>query len=177
MGDPSTNKGAEVTPVVSRGAGVPVGPTLVYRPRLALRLIAPALALIGMALVATGSLLGLAVIVVGAIDGLVWLPRVELDSRRLRYRGIREVVEMPLDREIELRLRRVPFGPPRPPHRAYRIGRFASTPIRLRITSGADQVQLTIAYWEHWPGLVRALLTMPTVTTDSRTRGRLDRYG
>lgn len=177
MGDPSTANGAEVTPVGSRDTGVSGGPTLVFRPRLALRLTGPVLALIGMSVVATGSLLGVVLVALSGVVFLNWIPRVELDARRLRYRGIRAVVEIRLDREIELRLRRVSYGPPRPPHRVYRAGRFASAPIRLRVTAGEDRVQLTIAWWDGWPALVRALLTVPTVSTDSRTRGRLDRYG
>ncbi len=177
MGDPSTANGAEVTPVASRDTGVPGGPTLVFRPRLALRLTGPVLVLIGIAVVSTGSLLGIALIGLGGVTLLNWLPRVELDARRVRYRGIRAVVEIRLDREIELRLRRVSYGPPRPPHRVYRAGRFASAPIRLRVTADDDRIQLTIAWWDGWPALVRALLTVPSVSTDNRSRGRLDRYG
>ena len=72
---------------------------------------------------------------------------------------------------------RVPFGPPRPPHRSYRVGRFSTTPIRLRIVGDDEMIQLTTVVWDSWPALVRVLLTLPDVQSDSRTRGRLDRYG
>ena len=71
----------------------------------------------------------------------------------------------------------MPFGPPRPPHRSYRIGRFSTTPIRLRIIGDDEMIQLTAALWANWPALVRVVLTLPGVESDSRTRGRLDRYG
>jgi hypothetical protein len=77
----------------------------------------------------------------------------------------------------EIRLRRVPFGPPRPPHRSYRIGPFSTTPIRLRIIGDEDMIQLTAVVWANWPTLVRVLLTVPGVQSDTRTRSRLDRYG
>ena len=37
--------------------------------------------------------------------------------------------------------------------------------------------QITVVFWDRWPGLVRYLLSIPTISSDSRTRGRLDRYG
>ena len=93
-------------------------------------------------------------------------------------RGITSTTVIPIRRVREVRLRRVPFGPPRPPHRSYRIGRFSTTPIRLRIIGDEDEmIQLTAALWADWPALVRVCLTVPGVQSDSRTRGRLDRYG
>lgn len=37
--------------------------------------------------------------------------------------------------------------------------------------------QITVVYWGGWAGLVRYLLTVPGITADSRTLGRLERYG
>ena len=62
-----------------------------------------------------------------------------------------------------MRLRRVPFGPPRPPHRSYRFGRFSTTPIRLRIIGDEEMIQLTAVLWANWPALVRVVLSLPGV--------------
>jgi hypothetical protein len=72
----------------------------------------------------------------------------------------------------------VPFGRPRVPRRTYRFGRFSTTPIRLRVLVSEEYVvQLTCVWWEGWAVLTRFLLTVPGVTADSRTLGRLERYG
>jgi hypothetical protein len=38
-------------------------------------------------------------------------------------------------------------------------------------------IQLTAILWANWPALVRVMLTVPGVQSDTRTRSRLDRYG
>jgi hypothetical protein len=102
---------------------------------------------------------------------------VEVGDDVVRARGIVGTTVIPYGDVREVRLRRVPLGPPRPPHRSYRIGRFSTTPIRLRIIGDDDMIQLTAVLWASWPALVRVMLTLPDVQSDSRTRGRLDRYG
>ena len=37
--------------------------------------------------------------------------------------------------------------------------------------------QITVVFWEGWPKLARYLLSIPGIDSESRTRGRLDRYG
>jgi hypothetical protein len=116
-------------------------------------------------------------VALGAVVALSWLPKVEVGDDLVRARGLAGTTVIPFAEIREVRLRRVPFGPPRPPHRSYRIGPLSTTPIRLRIIGAEDMVQLTAVLWANWPALVRVMLTLPGVQSDSRTRGRLDRYG
>ena len=150
---------------------------VIFRPRVALLVSGPLLLVGGVAIVVAGSMLGVAVAVLGAIVTLAWLPKVEVGNDIVRARGLVGTTIIPFSEVREVRLRRVPFGPPRPPHRSYRIGRLSTTPIRLRIIGDDDMIQLTAALWASWPALVRVVLNLPGVESDSRTRGRLDRYG
>ena len=150
---------------------------MVFRPRLALRVSGLLILLGGAAIVGLGSLAGIPVLLLGLILSLSWLPKVEVGDEIVRARGLVGTTVI-ADADVrEVRLRRVPFGPPRPPHRSYRIGRFSTTPIRLRIIGDEDMIQLTAVLWANWPALVRVMLTLPGVQSDARTRSRLDRYG
>ena len=177
MRDPRPTVGAAVTPVGGRPPGVAGGPVVIFRPRLALRIVGPIILLGGLGVLAAGSLAGASAALLGAIVSLAWLPRVEVGADAVRARGLVGTTVIKVDGVREIRLRRVPFGPPRPPHRSYRIGRFSTTPIRLRIIGDEDMIQLTAVLWDNWPALVRVMLTLPGVESDARTRGRLDRYG
>jgi hypothetical protein len=117
------------------------------------------------------------VAVLGVLVSLSWLPKVEVGNEVVRARGLVGTTFIPYVDVREVRLRRVPFGPPRPPHRSYRIGPFSTTPIRLRIIGDEEMIQLTAVLWSDWPTLVRVMLTVPGVHSDTRTRSRLDRYG
>jgi hypothetical protein len=150
---------------------------VIFRPRLALRLTGPIVAAAGIALMAVGALPGVVLVLVGVAFGAAWVPRVEVGPDVVSARGLTRTTVIPITSVREIRLRRVPFGPPRPPHRSYRFGRFSTTPIRLRIVGDEDMIQLTVALWDHWPALVRIFLTVPGVESDTRTRSRLDRYG
>jgi len=117
-------------------------------------------------------------VVPAALAALTWLPRLEVDGGEIRYRGIRTSATMPLTSVDAVQLRRVPFGPLHGPARTYRFGRFASTPIRVQVISGGEApIWVTALWWQDWPLLVRFLMTVPYVAVDSRTRGRLERYG
>ena len=150
---------------------------VVFRPRVVFLILGPLLLLAGAAVVATGSVAGVALVLVGAALTSSWRPKIEVGNDVVRARGFVGTTVIRYDDIREVRLRRVPFGPPRPPHRSYRIGRLSTTPIRLRIVGGDDMIQLTAALWADWPALVRVMLAVPGVQSDSRTRGRLDRYG
>jgi hypothetical protein len=176
MREPRTLMGSAVTPEGGR-PGVAGGPVVVFRPRLVLLVVGPLVLLAGVAILASGSIVGVPLVAVGLLVSLAWLPKVEVGNDVVRARGLVGTTEIPYDDVREVRLRRVPFGPPRPPHRSYRIGRFSTTPIRLRIIGGEDMIQLTAVMWADWPALVRVVLGLPGVQSDSRTRGRLDRYG
>jgi hypothetical protein len=176
MNDPRPANPAAVTP--ERGTpGVAGGPVVVFRPRAALLAGGPLLLLAGIALAVAVAPAGAAVAVVGAVVSLSWLPKVEVGNDVVRARGVVGTTVIPYGELREVGLRRVPFGPPRPPHRSYRIGRVSTTPIRLRIVGADEMIQLTAALWANWPTLVRVMLSLPGVQSDSRTRGRLDRYG
>jgi hypothetical protein len=176
MTDPRPTTGAAVTPEGDR-RGSAGGPVVVFRPRVALLLGGPLLLVVGAATIVAGSPVGAAFLVLGALMSLSWIPKVEVGGDAVRARGLVGTVEIPSDAVREVGLRRVPYGPARPPRRSYRIGRFSTTPIRLRVVGDDDTIQLTAAAWADWPTLVRTLLALPGVHTDSRTRGRLDRYG
>ena len=151
---------------------------MIFRPRAALLVAGPVLVLAGVALaLAVSSVVGVGVTVLGVLCLPAWRYRIEVGNDVIVARGFVGATEIPFGDVREVRLRRVPFGPPRPPHRSYRIGRFSTTPIRLRIIGADDMIQLTAALWASWPALVRVVLNLPGVESDSRTRGRLDRYG
>jgi len=150
---------------------------VIFRPRVLFLVLGPLVLLGGVAIVAAGSAAGVVVAIVGAVVSLSWRPRIEVGDDAVRARALVGTTVIPYDEIREVRLRRVPFGPPRPPHRSYRIGRFSTTPIRLRIIGVDDMIQLTVGLWSDWPALVRVVLSLPGVESDSRTRGRLDRYG
>jgi hypothetical protein len=152
---------------------------VIFRPRAALLVAGPLLVLAGIALgaAAAAPVVGAAVAVLGVVCLPAWRCRVEVGNDVVLARGFVGSTEIPFATVREVRLRRVPFGPPRPPHRSYRIGPFSTTPIRLRIVGDDDMIQLTAALWASWPALVRVVLSIPGVEADSRTRGRLDRYG
>jgi hypothetical protein len=150
---------------------------VVFRPRAGLLVAGPLLVIAGAALVIAVSPVGAVVAVVGVLCLPAWRYRIEVGNDVVLARGFVGATEIRFDDVREVRLRRVPFGPPRPPHRSYRIGRFSTTPIRLRIIGADEMIQLTAALWANWPALVRVVLSIPGVESDSRTRGRLDRYG
>jgi hypothetical protein len=177
MPDPRPVPGAAVTPQGGR-PGVAGGPVVIFRPRAALLVAGPLLVLAGVALGAVVStVVGVAVGALGVLCLPAWRYRIEVGNDVVLARGFVGATEIPFGEIREVRLRRVPFGPPRPPHRSYRIGPFSTTPIRLRIIGDDDMIQLTAALWASWPALVRVVLSIPGVESDSRTRGRLDRYG
>ncbi len=165
-------------PVVAPDNRPASGPTLTLRPRLVFRLAGPLLIVLGVAGVAAGYLAATAIAVIGVFGLVAWLQRVSIDEHQVVIRGVRSSTTLPIDAIDEVRLRRVPFGPKHGLRKSYRFGPFSSTPIRLRlIRADVTLVQLTAVYWEGWAGLVRYLLAVPAIDSDSRTRGRLERYG
>jgi len=176
MRDPRPASPAAVTTEGGR-SGVAGGPVVVFRPRAVLRLGGPLLLVAGIVLAVSVAPVAAALAAIGAVISLSWLPKVEIGNDVVRGRGLVGTTVIPYDEVREIRLRRVPFGPPRPPHRSYRFGRLSTTPIRLRIIGDEEMIQLTAALWADWPALVRVMLSLPDVESDARTRGRLDRYG
>ncbi len=161
-----------------RDEGVVGGPTLLLRPRLAFRLGGPILIVAGLVGAVAGFPVALVVALIGLVGLVAWIPSVSVDDREIRFRGVFGTDTIPLTGIDEVRLRRVPFGPKRPGGRNLRIGRFCSTPMRLRVMEKEITLaQITAVYWDGWANLVRYLLLIPSIGSEGRTRGRLDRYG
>ena len=178
MPDVRSDSTIEATPLGGRDEGVAGGPTLVLRPRLVVRLSGPFLIVVGIVGAVAGFPLALILSFIGLFGLVAWVPSVSVDEREIRFRGVFGTDTIPLTGIDEVRLRRVPFGPKRPGGRNLRFGRFCSTPMRLRVMEkDITLAQITVVYWEGWANLVRYLLSIPTIGSEGRTRGRLDRYG
>ncbi len=168
----------EAAPVGGGDAGVVGGPTLNLRPRLVFRLVGPVLLVAGAAATAAGYPQAFVVVLLGLVALAAWVPSVSVDDREIRFRGLLGTDTIPLTGIDEVRLRRVPFGPKRPGGRNFRFGKFCSTPMRLRVMENEITLaQITVVYWEGWSKLARYLLSIPSINSEGRTRGRLDRYG
>ncbi|MGZ4676352.1 MAG: hypothetical protein ACXV8Y_07460 [Acidimicrobiia bacterium] len=166
-----------VTPVGGGVTGEADGPTVVVRPRLALRVLGPRVLGLGLAAASVSVVAAGGLVVGGLVLTLAWIPRVEVRADEIRHRGLFGSTSIRRADVTEVRLRRVRMGRSRPPHRSYRVGPVSTTPIRLIVVGREDVIQVAVAGWEQWPRLVRILLETPGVESDSRTRGRLDRYG
>ena len=178
MPDLRSDSAIEATPVGGRDEGVAGGPSLVLRPRLVLRLAGPFLIVVGIVGAIAGLPVALVLSFIGLLGLVAWVPSVTVDDHEIRFRGVFGTDTIPLTGIDEVRLRRVPFGPKRPGGRGLRLGRFCTTPMRLRVMEkDITLAQITVVYWEGWASLVRYLLAIPSIGSEGRTRGRLDRYG
>ncbi len=178
MPDLRSDSTIEATPVGGRDEGVAGGPSLVLRPRLVVRLAGPFLIVVGVVGAIAGFPVALVLSFIGLLGSVAWVPSVTVDDREIRFRGVFGTDTILLTGIDEVRLRRVPFGPKRPGGHNLRFGRFCTTPMRLRVMEkDITLAQITVVYWEGWADLVRYLLSIPTIGSEGRTRGRLDRYG
>lgn len=178
MPDVRSDSTIAAAPIGGRDEGVADGPSLVLRPRLVFRLAGPILIVVGLVGAAAGFPVALVLALIGLVGLAAWIPSVSVDDREIRFRGVFGTDTIPLTGIDEVRLRRVPFGPKRPGGRNLRIGRFCSTPMRLRVMEkDITLAQITAVYWDGWANLVRYLLSIPSIGSEGRTRGRLDRYG
>ena len=178
MPDVRSESAIAATPLGGRDEGVTGGLTLVLRPRLVIRLSGPILIVAGVVGAVAGFPVTLVLSFLGLLGLVAWVPSVSVDDREIRVRGVFGTDTIPLTGIDEVRLRRVPFGPKRPGGRNLRFGRFCSTPMRLWVMEKDNTLaQITVVYWEGWANLVRYLLSIPTIGSEGRTRGRLDRYG
>ena len=178
MPDVRSDSTIEAAPIGGRDEGVADGPALVLRPRLAFRLAGPILIVVGIVGAIGGLPIALVLSFIGLVGLVAWIPSVSVDDREIRFRGVFGTDTILLTGIDEVRLRRVPFGPNRPGGRNLRIGRFCSTPMRLRVMEkDITLAQITAVYWDGWANLVRYLLSIHSIGSEGRTRGRLDRYG
>lgn len=153
-------------------------PAVVLRPRLAWRLPGPVLLLVGAVLAAPGRWWGLALVPI-ALPFLptLWIRLVvsELSVRRRSWPGRRTTILM--DSVDTMRLRRLPFAATGWAGRGYRIGRFWSVPLTLRLQHGEDiKLEIRCVWWKGWRNLARFVTSQPGIALDERTRGRYERY-
>ena len=157
-------------------------PTLVLRPQLHWRLVGPALILLALLVLAAGRLRAAPIAFVLVVIAVPFLPalreRVEVGPRSIvhrRWRGRRTAV---LDEVDTLRLRRIAFPLLSRLRRGYKVGRFWSLPLTLRLLRGETVLlELRCGWWDGWRELARyVIVSHPDVDLDGRTRGRLERY-
>jgi len=178
MPELSADPMVRATPVSGRDDVAANGPRLILRPRLIFRLLGPVLIVAGVLGAAAGFLPAIFIALLGVVSLIASVQWIAVDDRQVVIRGLGSSTTIPIVSIDEIRLRRVPFGPKKPMRRTSRFGPFSSTPIRLHFIRAEDTLaEITVGYWEGWAGLVQYLLAVPTIDSDSRTRGRLDRYG
>ena len=138
----------------------------------------PALLAVAAVLVARGRPWGIALLPAA----LVWTPvlwvRVEATESTVRRRSWRgRWRRVPLESITTLRLRRLPYRALRWVRRGYRIGRFWSVPLTLRLLDESRvRLELRCAWWGSWRALAGFAASLPDVDIDARSRARLDRY-
>jgi hypothetical protein len=170
------------------GSAVPVvaspraRPALVMRPQVGWRALGPGLILLAVLLVAVGRLRAVPVAFVLAAAGAALLPawwdRLEVSEAAIVRRAWRGQHEVALADVDGMGLRRVSLVGLRFLPRGYRIGRYWTIPLTLRLLSGDSVVlELRCIWWSHWRELTRYVVTtVPNLDVDGRTRGRLERY-
>jgi hypothetical protein len=157
-------------------------PTLVMTPQVQWRVGGPVLLLAAVAVVVLGPIWTLPLAVVLAATGVSLLPalrdRLEVGATFIRCRTIMHERTIDIGDVDTMRLRRVPFPLLRWLPRGYKVGRFWSIPLTMRLSNGEDpRLDLRCAWWSNWRELARFVLAVhPEVDLDSRTRGRLERY-
>ena len=181
MPDVASTEAKELTPqgVRLRGAAPVAPPTVILRPQLWMRAAGPVLIVLALYGFYVGSR---RISVVVLLAGLACLPalfvKIQVDEYSVRRRGVRGW-ERPvaLDSVTELGLRRSPWRAFKWWPKGYRLGRFYSLPLRLRLLEGTNiRFQLTVVFWRDWGTLARFMAARPDVHADGRTRGRLERY-
>jgi hypothetical protein len=173
--DPKDTPGASEREQVER-------PTLVLRPQIHWRVAGPGLILFAFLLLAVGRLRAVPFALVFLALGVAFLPalweRLDVSPRTVeqhRWRNHRTVALADVD---TFRLRRVAFRFLKGIHRGYKIGRYWSIPLTIRLMHGEEPLlELRCGWWYGWRDLARYIVVaLPDVDLDGRTRGRLERY-
>lgn len=157
-------------------------PTLVLRPQIHWRAAGPALILFALLLLAVGRLRAAPFALVFLAIGVAFLPsvwqRVDVSPHTIVKRSLRKRRTIAIDQVDTFRLRRIAFPLLSRIHRGYKIGRYWSIPLTLRLLHGEDPLlELRCGWWYGWRELARYIIVAcPDVDLDGRTRGRLERY-
>src|SRR6476659_8811425 len=157
-------------------------PTLVLRPQIHWRAAGPALIVFGILLLAVGRLRAAPFAIVFFAIGAAFLPalwdRVDVGADTIVQRGVRKHRTIELTDVDAFRLRRIAFPLLQGIHRGYKIGRFWSIPLTLRLLHReAVLLELRCGWWNGWRELARYIVvSCPDADLDGRTRGRLERY-
>jgi hypothetical protein len=151
---------------------------VVLRARRQWRLPALVFPVLAALLVVSGRRWGIALVLL-AIPFLpaFWI-RIEMNPWSIRRRDWRRRwSKLELDSVEGLRLRRLPFPAIQWLPRGYRIGRFWSVPLTLRLQYGEEvRFEIRCAWWDGWRDLAGYVAALPDMGLDARTRGRLGRY-
>jgi hypothetical protein len=144
--------------------------------------VGPALILFALLLLAVGRLRAAPFALVFLAIGVAFLPsiwaRVDVAPHTIVRRGLRRRRTIAISQVDTFRLRRVAFPVLRGIHRGYKIGRYWSIPLTLRLLHGEDPLlELRCGWWNGWRELARYVIVVcPDADVDGRTRGRLERY-
>jgi hypothetical protein len=153
-------------------------PAVILRARYQWRIPALVLPVLAALLVLLGRPWGVVLILFALPFAPAFWIRVELTERHVRRRDWRwRWTSVDLESVDALRLRRLPFAALAWLPRGYRIGRFWSVPLTLRLQQGEDvRVELRCAWWDGWREIARYIAMRPGIDLDARTRGRIGRY-
>jgi hypothetical protein len=157
-------------------------PTLVLRPQIHWRLAGPGLILFALVLLAAGRLRAAPFALILFVIGVTMLPaiweRVDVSPDTIVHHGFRQHRAVPLAEIDAFRLRRIAFPFLRFIHSGYKVGRYWSIPLTVRLLHRDEPLlELRCGWWDGWRELSRYIIvTCPDVDLDGRTRGRLERY-
>jgi hypothetical protein len=157
-------------------------PRLVLRPHLQWRVAGPALLVVALLVLVAGRVRAVPFALVFAVAGVAflsaWRDRIEVGATSIRRRTWRRETTVDISDVDTLRLRRVAFPLLRWLPRGYKVGRFWSIPLTVRLLSGEDpRLEIRCGWWSNWQELTRFVISAyPDVDLDGRTRGRLERY-
>ena len=138
--------------------------------------------LFGILLLAVGRLRAAPFALVFFAIGAAFLPalwdRVDVGADTIVQRGLRKHRTIELTDVDAFRLRRIAFPLLQGIHRGYKIGRFWSIPLTLRLLHREEVLlELRCGWWNGWRELARYIVvSCPDADLDGRTRGRLERY-
>jgi hypothetical protein len=157
-------------------------PTLVLRPQIHWRAIGPALILLGILVLAVGRLDAAPIALLFLLVAAGFLPalweRVEVGPTTIHQRRWRRRTTVDFGDVDTLRLRRIPFKLLAGLRRGYKVGRYWSLPLTLRLLDGDTVLlELRCGWWDGWRELARyVVVSNPELNLEGRTRGRLERY-